>query len=142
MIGRITFQLADLLDDCRDRIKQWPETDFRNLKATGWKLGYGFYFRFNDLACQLGFSSYRWFMEKPHTPIFLNIWDADFKPKDQIRNCLLTYDKDNLCLNDRGYFYAVVLEPGMDKLKVVSHIVKITREVLDYLDSRLGTADV
>jgi hypothetical protein len=61
MNGRISYQLAQLLDDCHSLLKKWNVTDFNRLKKTNSKYGFGFYFEAFDFTCKLYFSNHKWF---------------------------------------------------------------------------------
>ena len=130
MNGRISYQLADLLDECRDLIRQWEGSDFEGLKATSWKLGYGFYFRAYGFGCQLYFSSYRWFVRKSHTPIWLTIKDEKYTKSEKIFNALIKYNSNDSYNDEDCAAFAIVLKPGMDRGEAVQWIVNSVQKAL------------
>lgn len=131
MNGRIAYQLADLLDECRELLSQWPETDFKGLRAAGWKLGYGFYFRARGFGCMLSFSSLLWFTTKSATPYWLNIGDQNFKRSEIILNALAHWDPENTYADQPNAAYAIRLHPGMDRRATVEYIVKSVKEAIN-----------
>lgn len=137
MNGRISYQLADLLDDCREVMINWPETDFKGVRAVATKSGYGFYFKMHGFGCQLMFSTFHWFTTKSSTPYWLSIGNFNFKRDDSILNILSHWDSDNTYEDHPTAAYAIVLEPGLDRHGAVEKITKSVREVLNYIKDNM-----
>jgi hypothetical protein len=137
MNGRISYQLADLLDDCREVMINWPETDFKGVRAVANKSGYGFYFKMHGFGCQLMFSTFHWFTTKSSTPYWLSIGNSDFKRDDSIVNILSHKDSDNAYDDQPTATYGIVLNPGMDKTETVLHITNKVKEVLNYIKENI-----
>jgi len=133
MNGRISYQLAELINICNSQIRSWDESDFSGLKSSGGQSGYGFYFRAFGFGCWLGFSSYDWFMRKSHTPIWLHIQSEQFKVVEKIYYNLNDFDPENAYYERDKALYAIVLQPGMDRNQVVDLIVGKVRSVLSSL---------
>jgi len=131
MNGRIAYQLADLLDECREVLSHWPETDFKGVRAAGWKLGYGFYFRAHGFGCMLSFSSIHWFTTKSATPYWLTIGDENFKRSESVLNALAHWDPENTYDDQPIAAYAIRLQPGMDRRGTVEHIVKTVKSAIN-----------
>jgi hypothetical protein len=136
MNGRLCYQLADLIDDCNERLRAWGQADFKGMKSGGLKKGYGFYFKVLGIQYWLGFSSYDWFKRKSHTPIWLYIYaDASEEP-ERIYSTLKRYDAENVYRErDRG-LYGIVLQPGMDRNQAVQCIVDRVLMVLSEVHQR------
>jgi hypothetical protein len=133
MNGRIAYQFASLIDECKPILKEWEETDFKKLTAsssTGWN---GFYFRAFDFGCQLYFSSYKWFSTNTSTPIWLDIYDKDFKTSQKIYHFLNNFDSQN-SYNEDYTSYGIELQTGMDKTQIIKHIEAKIKEVLTKLN--------
>lgn len=131
MNGRIAYQMADLLDECRELLRQWEPVDLKAVRATAWKLGYGFYFRAYGLGCQLFFSSYQWFTCKAGTPFWLTIGDEKFKRSESILNTLAHWDPENTYDDQPIAAYAIHIRPGLDRREVVETIVNSAKAALD-----------
>lgn len=135
MIGRVTYQLVGVIDDCTKQLKEWDQADFKGLKSVSQKDGYGVYFRGCGYGCYLCLSSGDWFKRKSHTPIWLFIQTEDFK-KDPLAYCTLAdYEPDNAYEDGSKTLYGIVLHPGMDRHQVVQHIVSKVKSVLLELQS-------
>jgi hypothetical protein len=133
MNGRVAYQFASLIDECKPILKEWEETDFKKLTAsssTGWN---GFYFRAFDFGCQLYFSSYKWFSTNTSTPIWLDIYDKDFKTSQKIYHFLNNFDSQN-SYNEDYTSYGIELQTGMDKTQIIKHIEAKIKEVLTKLN--------
>jgi len=130
MHGKITYQLADILDQCRELLRLQGYTDFNRLKATAWKLGYGFYFRGYGLTCQLCFSSQRWYTRESQTPIWLKIRDENWKKSNTILTMLKNVDPDNIYDDEECTSYAIQLKTGLDREELVNHIVNKVNDIL------------
>ncbi len=130
MNGRIAYQMADLLDECRDLLSQWEPVDLKGVRATAWKLGYGFYFRAYGLGCQLFFSSYQWFSSRAGTPFWLTIGNESFKRSEAILNILAHWDPINTYDDQPVAAYAINIRPGMDRREVVESIVNSAKAAL------------
>ena len=135
--GRVTHQLASLLDDCKVQVRRWKESDFSGLSSGSGKSWTGFYFRSHGFACQLFFSSYRWFMENSKTPFFLTVWDGDFKPSQRVSTTLESQFGDLVYKIDGTSAYAIKLEPGQTREQAIAHIVSEVRVVLEFLYNHL-----
>lgn len=133
MIGRVTFQLADLIDDCNTRIRSWSQSNFQGMKSVGSKYGYGFYFRAFGFGCWLGLSTQDWFIKKSQTPIWLYIQTEAFKHDEQIYFALNNYNSSSAYSEKTLAKFAIVLKPGMDREQVVTSIVSQVYEVLSAL---------
>lgn len=133
MNGRLTYQLADLIDECNRILRKWEPSNFTGLKSGGLKYGYGFYFRAFTFSCWLGFSSYDWYRKKSHSPIWLHIYTHGFKGSDKIYNALNNYDPDNSYREDTKSLFAIILQPGMDRNQVIEFIVEQVKSVLTAL---------
>ncbi len=136
MNGKIAYQFTDLIDECNRHIRLWEESNFKGLKTTSFKGGYGFYFRAFGFGCQLSFSSYDWFTKSSHTPFWLYIWNEEFEEDKKIFYYLNAYDAKN-SYNDYAS-YGIVLKTGMDKNQIVKHIEKSVYEVLQYLNENMS----
>lgn len=133
MNGRVAYQFASLIDECKPILKEWEETDFKKLTAsssTGWN---GFYFRAFDFGCKLYFSSYKWFSTNTSTPIWLDIYDKDFKTSQKIYHFLNNFDSQN-SYNEDYTSYGIELQTGMDKAQIIKHIETKIKEVLTKLN--------
>jgi hypothetical protein len=133
MNGRIAYQFASLIDECKPILKEWEKTDFKKLtvsSSTGWN---GFYFRAFDFGCQLYFSSYKWFSTNTSTPIWLDIYDKDFKTSQKIYHFLNNFDSQN-SYNEDYTSYGIELQTGMDKTQIIKHIEAKIKEVLTKLN--------
>ena len=135
MNGRIAYQFADLINDCNRLIRQWDESNFKGLKTTSFKDGYGFYFKAFGFGCQLSFSSYDWFTKDSHTPFWLYLWDEEFEEDKKIYHFLNIFDTEN-SYNDYAS-YGILLQTGMDKNQIVNHIQQTVREILIYLNKNI-----
>ena len=138
MNGRISAQLADVIDECYPLVRQWEKASFEALRKTATKNDYGFYFCFADFfGCFLYFSSHNWYQKDNHTPIWLRVREARKIGKDgkfydceKINHALHAFDPVNADDNEIG----IMLKPGMDKNQVIEHIVGTVKEVLEHLD--------
>ena len=137
MNGRISYQLADLIDNCREVMINWPETDFKGVRAVANKSGYGFYFKMHGFGCQLMFSTYHWYTTKSSTPYWISIGNSDFKRDDSIVNIIRHLNSDNAYEDQPTGTYGIVLSPGMDKNETVIHITNKVREVLNYIKENI-----
>ncbi len=135
MIGRITYQFSDLINDCNKQLRSWDESDFKGMKTTGNQEGYGFYFKALGFGCRLEFSSYDWFTRSSHTPYWLCIWDIDFNEDKDAYHCLRAYDQDNTYEKNNYAIYGITLKPGMDRSEIIEHLVTKTKETLLSLHS-------
>lgn len=133
MNGRIGYQFADLLDECNKIIRGWPESDFKGLKTSASKDGYGFYFRAFNKGCQLCLSNYDWYTKESHSPIWLRLWDYDFHQSESIYIALNNLDSKNTYLDKNYVSYAIKLIPGMDRNEVIEYIVLKTKEILKHV---------
>lgn len=133
MNGRILSHFSDVVDECNPILRKWKHANFKGTQTTSKKYGHGFYFYAYDFTCFLCFDSSEWFRKDCHTPIWLYIWDDEWKESEKIIRVLKTYD----IKNSYGEAYGVVLQTGMDKNQVVNHIVNKTKEVLRYLNENL-----
>ena len=137
MNGRIAYQFASLVDECRPILKEWKETDFRQLKASSSTAWNGFYFRAFDFGCQLYFSSYRWFTSETSTPIWMEIFDKNFETSPKIYHFLNNIDPNNSYNEDGSSVYAIELQAGMDKNQSIKHIETTIKEVLTKLNQNM-----
>ena len=129
MNGRLSTQFVDVIDMCREQLREWPHAYFPGFKAVNTKYGYGFYFRGRSFGCLLYFSSERWFNNsKNQTPIWLQLQDWDSPKFAGIDDALRVLDGDNA----DGYDLGITLKPGMDKNQVVEHIVNRVKETIEY----------
>lgn len=135
MNGKINFQFADLIDDCNKLMRQWEKADFKGLKTTSAKDGYGFYFRAFNFGCQLCFSNHDWYTKESQTPFYLYIWDKDFNEDKDIYHFLNTFDRENTY--DDFASYAITLKAGMDKKEIIKHLISTSKKVLTYLDEKI-----
>jgi hypothetical protein len=91
------------------------------------------------MICFLSFSSYDWYTKNSHTPIWIYLNDNNFKKSEKIFTLLNSYDPNN-SYNDKTYSsYGIMLSTGMDKNKIVDHVVKTIKEVLIFINSKNGT---
>ena len=127
MNGRLSYQFANIIDECNTRIRLWDHADFTGLRSTSTKYGYGFYFGGYGLACNLYFSNADWFKRKENTPIWLSIQDRNWKKNDKIYYAL---NSSNVYNEKEATLYAIQLKPGMDKNDIVEHIVSEVNMVL------------
>ena len=134
MNGKISYHLADLIDDCNKILRNWEEADFSGLKTTAFKGGYGFYFKALGFGCQLVFSSFDWFTKESQTPILLRIWDINFKKDRKIFYILNRFDSLNTYDDDTYCSYGIIIMAGMDRNQVVNYIEKSVQEILRYLN--------
>jgi len=132
MNGRISYQLAQLLDDCHSLLKQWGDTDFSNLKRASSKYGCGFYFKAFDFTCYLWFDNYEWFNRKSQTPFGLTI-SKNWESSQEVRHLLKEFDAKNTNENSIN----IQLQAGMDKEQIVNHIIQQTKSVLVFLNERI-----
>jgi hypothetical protein len=133
MNGRVVYQFASLINECKPILKEWEKTNFQGLTASssvGWN---GFYFRAFDFGCQIYFSSYKWFSTDTATPIWIDIFDKDFKTSQKIYHFLNNFDSKN-SYNEDYTSYGIKLQTGMDKTQIVNHIVNKIKEVLTKLN--------
>ena len=120
MNARLSYQFADIIDECNSSIRLWEHSNFEGLKTTSSKYGHGFYFQAYDFTCYLYYSSYNWFKKESHTPIWLNITNHHWKKNESF---YYSINSDN-AYNEKDYtLYAIQLSPGMDKNNVVEHIL-------------------
>ena len=133
MNGRIAAQFSDVIDECNPILRDWEHSNFDGLKTTSTKYGHGFYFRAFSFSAFLAINSENWFVKHNHAPIWLRITDQDFKISEKINNALSEYDSDNSFGNE----YGIVLNTGMDKDQLVQFIVKKTKDVVQYLNTKL-----
>ena len=138
MNGRIAYQFASIIDECKPVLKKWDKTDFSRLQASssiGWN---GFYFKaFDFFGCQLYFSSYRWFTNKSATPIWIEIYNKDFEISPKIFHFLNQIDSKHSYNEDGISLYAIELKTGMDKHQVIQHIETRVKEILIKLYSSM-----
>ncbi len=133
MNGRLLSNFSDLIDECNFALRKWEHTDFKNLKTTPQKYGYGFYFRCFRFGCFLGFDAKKWFLRNNQTPIWLSIYEENWKKSLQISHYLSDFDPANSFDNE----YGIILNTGMDKEQLVTHIVDKVKEVLIALESKM-----
>ena len=133
MNGRIVSQFSDVIDECNPILREWEHANFNKLKTQSKKYGHGFYFLGYDFACFLSFDSYNWYAKDNHTPIWLEITNHEWQETEKINHALNNFDS----ANSYGNKYGIVLQTGMDKNQVVSHIINKVKEVLRHLNSRL-----
>lgn len=131
MNGRISYQLASLLDDCHFKLKQWEPTNFKGLQKTSSKYGFGFYFRAYEFTCKLYFSDHKWFVRNTKTPFWL-IVQEEFQDSIKINN-LLKINYKTSHENSVG----IELKVGMDKTEAIEHIVKTTKDILSLLNEKI-----
>ncbi|VAW65113.1 hypothetical protein MNBD_GAMMA08-2505 [hydrothermal vent metagenome] len=131
MNGRISFQLTSLLDECHSKLKQWEHCDFNKLQKTSSMYGYGFYFKAYEFTCRLYFSNHKWYIRDTKTPFWLVI-QKSWKDSIQINNILNKRYKSSY-ENSVG----IELQPGMDKEDAIEHIVKISKEILSFLNGKM-----
>ncbi len=134
MNGRISSNFADIIDECNSILRNWSYSNFDGLKSTAKKYGYGFYFLAYDFGCYLHFDTQKWYLRENHTPFWLLVTDKDWEESFNIQHYLKEYDRGN----SFGSEYGIILKPGMDKTQVIDHIVNKTKEVLNYLNSKLN----
>lgn len=132
MHGRISYQLAQLLDDCYFLLKQWGDTDFSRLQKANSKYGYGFYFKAFGFTCRLWFDNYQWFKLKSQTPFGLTI-NKNWKSSQRIRHLLKEFNAKNT--NEDSI--SIQLQAGMDKEQIVNHIVQQTKSILVFINERI-----
>ena len=133
MNGRVASNFSDVIDECNPILRKWEHSDFKGTKTTSSKYGHGFYFHGYSFGCYLYFDSNKWFTKDNHTPIWLNIYDNNWKKSEKISHYLNDYDSFNSFDND----YGIRLHEGMDKNQVIDHIINKVKEVLGYLNSKL-----
>lgn len=131
MNGRISYQLAQLLDDCHFLLKKWDVTNFNKFKKTNSKYGFGFYFEAFNFTCNLYFSNHKWFARDLQTPFWLVI-NKNWKASSEINHLLKELNPENVYEDSIG----IELLVGMDKEQAVKHLVKETKEVLEYLNEK------
>jgi hypothetical protein len=130
MNGRLSYQLADVIDECNGVLRKWNEASFKGLTSSGDKYGYGFYFRSYEIICRLYFSSYQWSTKDSQTPIWLNLYRDEIEDFDSIINKMKYFDSNNTYREVKHVAYGIQLKPGMDRELVVNHIVKTVKQVL------------
>ena len=133
MNGRIAYQFASLINECKLVLREWDKTDFTKLQtsaSTGWN---GVYFRVFDFGCKLYFSSYRWYTSQTATPIWIEILDRDFNKSSKIYHFLNRIDADNAYLEKETVLYGIMLKAGMDKTQIIDHIVDSVKNILSQL---------
>ena len=128
MNGRVSAQLADVIDECNLVLRNWEHANFSGLRKTGKKYGHGFYFSGYKFVCYLCVASDKWFMRDNHTPIWLSVLDYDSEKRQYINRALHSFDSDNSWDDELG----IMLQPGLDKNQVVEHIVKRVKEAIEY----------
>jgi hypothetical protein len=133
MNGRITVQFADIIDEINPIIRNWEESDFKNLKTTSTKYGHGFYFRCFNFACFLCTDSYRWFTRANHTPIWLYVKDENWKATQKINNALNSLDAINSFENE----YGITLREGLDRKEIVDLITSKAKDLLTCLNENI-----
>ena len=136
MNGRIASSFADMIDECNSIIREWEQSDFKGLKTTPSKYGYGFYFRGYNFGCYLHSDNKNWFIRDNHTPIWLSIKIRDnetWRESDKISHYLNDYESNN----SFGCDYGIILTAGMDKNQSITHIVNKVKDVLDYLSRKM-----
>jgi len=114
MIGRVTAQFADVIDECNALLREWEHADFTGLKTTSTKYGHGFYFRSYGFGCWLGLDSHKWFVRDNHTPIWLVVnkdSGQNWVESEQIAHALHYFDPKNAYESD----YGILLHAGMDR---------------------------
>lgn len=134
--GRLCYQFADLLDECKDALGTWDEINFEGLRSTNTKYGYGFYFRTHNYACFLCLSTFDWYDKKSHTPVWLYIFDKDFNKSYEIYRALNDFDLENSYDEDEYAAYGIVLTAGMDKKEIIDHIVETVKKVLTAINEK------
>ena len=132
MHGRLASNFADVIDECNTIIRKWEYSDFKGLKTTPQKYGYGFYFKGHDFGCYLHFNTNKWFTRQSGTPIWLSIQDSNWKHSQKISHFLKEHDSVASFESD----YGIVLNPGMDKAQVVNRIVDNVKDVLGMLSRK------
>lgn len=135
MNGRVAAQFADVIDECHGVIRTWEEADFSGFKKTSVKYGHGFFFSMHGFfGCRLFFSSRNWHMRENHTPIWLGVRkcnpDRSFSRSEAIEHALHSLDPANAYNQQLG----IILQPGMDKERVVAHIAGEVKRVLGALN--------
>ena len=133
MNGRVASNFSDLIDECNMLLREWEHSDFKGLKTTPRKYGYGFYFHGYIFACYLHFDTNKWFNRDNHTSIWLSVKGNNWKKSNKINHYLNDYDSSNSFGND----YGIVLHEGMDKNQAVNHIVEKVKDVLSNLNRKM-----
>jgi hypothetical protein len=133
MNGRIAAQFADIIDECNPIIRYWEVSDFKGLKSTSTRYGYGFYFRCFSFTCFLYADSQNWFTRPNHTPIWLWIKDANWEIDQKINNVLNNLDSSNSFDNE----YGITLRVGLDRKEIVDLITSKTKNLLIRLNEQL-----
>lgn len=136
--GRLIYNFSNLMDECNSLLRKWDEANFKGMKTTPTKEGYGFYFRAFDFSCYLGFSSYDWFSKDSHTPVWLYIQDGKWKKSERIYHFLNILDPKNSYDEKDKSSYGIVLKAGMDKEQVITYIANKTEEVLKFLNEKIN----
>jgi len=137
MNGKISYQFADLIDECNNILRNWNLSNFQGLKTTGSKRDYGFYFKSGALSCRLNFSSYYWYKRRSHTPFWLYLKDKNWNKSERIYHLLNEFDSINSYDDDTSSDYGIMLKPGMDKSQIVLHIVDTVKKVICYINKEL-----
>jgi len=142
MNGRVSYQFADLLDECNASIRNWGKTYFGKLKTTHSKDSYGFYFEAFEFGLRLFYSSKYWYDKDSHTPFWLNIAmktekHGNWKKSDQIYHFLNMYDPKNSYDEHYHAVYGITLQPGMDRSQIINHITNQVKKVLLFLHEKM-----
>ena len=133
MNGRRVSHFSDVINECNSMLRKWEHANFSGLKTQSKKYGHGFYFRAYNFGCYLSFDSYDWYTKDNHTPIWLEITNHVWVETEKINHALYYFDS----ANSYGNKYGIVLQTGMDKRQVLTHIVNKVKEVLTHLNNRL-----
>ena len=133
MNGRLASQFPDIINECNPLLREWEHSEFKGMKTVSSTYGHGFYFKGYNFGCSLYFDSQKWFTRNIHAPIWLGIQDKGWKDTQSINHALNNFDAISSYKNE----YGIILNTGMDKVQIINHIVKKTKDVLGYLNQKL-----
>jgi hypothetical protein len=136
-LGRRVVQFCDLVDLATDRLIEKGLASKQGLRASGSRASYGQYVRLGKIGAQLQFNAVAW-TQWESTPIWLAIFDADWKRSDHVLRALSAYERETprrLFANDRAVYVPIFLLPRAEREDVVASMLDQVRKIVSDLEA-------
>ena len=136
-LGRRIVQYCDLVDFTTERLLEEGFASKRGLRASASRGSYGQYVRFGKIGAQLHLNAAAW-TQWASTPIWLAIFDPDWKRPDQVFKALSAYEREvprRLFANDKAVYVPIFLPPREERDDVVASMIDQVRKVVSDLEA-------
>ena len=122
--GRLCDQLSATIDLARERLRSREYCDFSGVKASAWRLGYGFFVKLHAFGCQVYFSTKGWYSYETKTPYWIGVQSSDWKPDKSILDRFNTIEKYSGRVHFDGsqVHIAIPMKTGLDQEQLTEHI--------------------